>query len=125
MELTYEKAKTTKETLESIGAPVPQDILDFLQQWEQQHGANGETPIYTTLKAHSKFPVTQEKEDCVNGTVEQLLADVPNAEEPGLLLGKIQCGKTDTFENIIGLAFDRGIDIAIVLTKGKRTSYAC
>lgn len=120
MNLTYEKAKTTKETLEAIGAPVPQDILDFLQQWEKQHGANGETPIYTTLKAHSKFPVTQEKEDCVKGTVEQLLANVPNAEEPGLLLGKIQCGKTDTFENIIGLAFDRGIDIAIVLTKGTK-----
>ncbi len=120
MNLTYEKAKTTKETLEAIGAPVPQDILDFLQQWEQQHGSNGETPIYTTLKAHSKFPITKEKEDCVNGTVVQLLADVPNAEEPGLLLGKIQCGKTDTFENIIGLAFDRGIDITIVLTKGTK-----
>ena len=58
MELTYEKAKTTKETLETIGVPVPQDLLDFLQQWEQQHGANGEPPIYTTLKAHS-IPYTQ------------------------------------------------------------------
>lgn len=48
-------------------------------------------------------------------TVDALLADVENATDPGLLLGKIQCGKTDTFENIIGLAFDRGIDITIVL----------
>ena len=44
----------------------------------------------------------------------------PHAEEPGLLLGKIQCGKTDTFENIIGLAFDKGIDIAVVFTKGTK-----
>lgn len=39
-------------------------------------------------------------------------------DRPGLLLGKVQCGKTDTFEKIIGLAFDKGIDIAIILTKG-------
>lgn len=74
--------------------------------------------IYNTLKRNSKFPVSAEKEACVVETVNELLADVPNATDPGLLLGKIQCGKTDTFENIIGLSFDRGIDIAIVLTKG-------
>ncbi|MBQ5816151.1 MAG: hypothetical protein IIW33_01690, partial [Oscillospiraceae bacterium] len=50
--------------------------------------------------------------------MDALLEDVENASDPGLLLGKIQCGKTDTFENIIGLAFDRGIDIAVVFTKG-------
>lgn len=38
--------------------------------------------------------------------------------DPGLLLGKVQCGKTDTFVKIIGLCFDKGIDIAVVLTKG-------
>lgn len=116
--MTYEEAINTKRTLEELGEAVPQKILNFIDQCEQQHMANGETPIYTRLNANSRFPITQEKEDCVMGTVEQLLANVPNAEEPGLLLGKIQCGKTDTFENIIGLAFDRGIDIAIVLTKG-------
>ena len=47
-----------------------------------------------------------------------MLEDGPQAAEPGLLLGKIQYGKTDTFEDIIGLAFDRGIDIAFILTKG-------
>lgn len=36
------------------------------------------------------------------------------------MLGKIQCGKTDTFEDIIGLAFDKGIDITIVFTKGTK-----
>ena len=35
-------------------------------------------------------------------------------------MGKIQCGKTDTFEDIIGLAFDKGVDIAIVITKGTK-----
>lgn len=39
-------------------------------------------------------------------------------DDPGLLLGKVQCGKTDTFVKIIGMCFDEGIDIAVVMTKG-------
>ena len=81
---------------------------------------NSKTPIYDTLKINAPFPITDEKKKCVEETVEQLLSDAPNAEEPVLLLGKIQCGKTDTFENIIGLAFDKKIDIAVVFTKGTK-----
>lgn len=81
--------------------------------------ASGATPIYTTLVNNYPFgEMPQAKKNCIETTVEKLLDDGPHAEEPGLLLGKIQCGKTDTFEDIIGLAFDRGIDIAIILTKG-------
>ena len=79
---------------------------------------NDKEYIFSTLKQNSKFPVSQEKQNCVVETVDALLSDDDNASDPGLLLGKIQCGKTDTFENIIGLAFDRGIDITVVLTKG-------
>ena len=52
------------------------------------------TPIYDTLKAQSKFPVSEEKQRCVEYTVSQLMEEGDKAEEPGLLLGKIQCGKT-------------------------------
>ena len=40
---------------------------------------------------------------------------------PSVLLGKIQSGKTRAFLGIIALAFDRGFDIAVVLTKGTKT----
>ncbi|HYW09452.1 MAG TPA: hypothetical protein VE913_21000, partial [Longimicrobium sp.] len=46
-------------------------------------------------------------------------ADDPH--KPGMLLGKIQSGKTRAFLGIIARAFDRDIDIAIVLTKGTKT----
>ena len=49
-----------------------------------------------------------------------MLEEGEHADEPGLLLGKIQCGKTDKFEDIIGLSFDKGVDIAIVITKGTK-----
>lgn len=74
-----------------------------------------------TLRQNSKFPYSDDLVKCINDTVENLLVDTPNAKEPGLLLGKIQCGKTNAFENIIGLSFDRGIDICVVLTKGTNT----
>ena len=77
--------------------------------------------IYDTLRRFPKYPYTQEMTDCIENTVDALLSERPNAKEPVLLLGKIQCGKTNTFENIMALAFDRGIDVCVVMTKGTRT----
>lgn len=41
--------------------------------------------------------------------------------KPGMLLGKIQSGKTRAFLGVIARSFDKGFDIAIVLTKGTKT----
>ena len=82
---------------------------------------DSETPIYDTLVANYPYgKMPDEKKTCIEETVALLLEEGERAEEPGLLLGKIQCGKTDTFEDIIGLAFDKGIDVAIVFTKGTK-----
>jgi Z1 domain len=57
---------------------------------------------------------------CIDRVVDQLdNADDP--KRPGMLLGKIQSGKTRAFLGVIARAFDRDFDIAIVLTKGTRT----
>ncbi len=111
------------ETLKDYGlAPAPW-ILEQLEAFEASEKAirESKTPIWDTLKTHYPFGVMpMEKIKCVEETVAKLMETGPHAEEPGLLLGKIQCGKTDTFEDIIGLAFDKGIDIAIVITKGTK-----
>lgn len=81
---------------------------------------NTDTPMFDTMIAGAKFPVTNEKKQCIIETVDALYdPNLSNDEkkEPALLLGNIQCGKTDTFENIIALAFDKGVDIAVILTK--------
>ena len=41
-----------------------------------------------------------------------------SGDHPGMLLGKIQAGKTRAFIGIIARAFDEGFDFAIILTKG-------
>lgn len=54
---------------------------------------------------------------CITETVGRLLANTANTRRPAMLLGKIQSGKTRTFEGIMALAFDNGYDIVIILTK--------
>ena len=56
----------------------------------------------------------------VEEVVQQLLSTRTDVGRPGMLLGKIQSGKTRAFIGVIALAFDKGYDMAIVLTKGTK-----
>jgi len=53
-------------------------------------------------------------------TVSSLLDSKTTISKPGMLLGKIQGGKTRAFIGVIALAFDNDYDVAIVLTKGTK-----
>lgn len=57
---------------------------------------------------------------CAEETVAELLNTATTSEHPGMLLGKVQSGKTRTFISILALAFDNTFDIAIVLSKNSR-----
>jgi hypothetical protein len=57
---------------------------------------------------------------CIEAVVDQLESAV-DPEKPGMLLGKIQSGKTRAFLGIIARAFDRDFDVAVILTKGTKT----
>lgn len=84
----------------------------------QRTSINPNEYIYGTLQARAKIKVSPELDHCVRSTVHRLMSDDEHAKDPGLLLGKIQCGKTNAFVNIMALSFDRGIDICVVFTKG-------
>src|SRR5208337_943634 len=58
---------------------------------------------------------------CIDGVVKQLEDTSTTGDRPGMLLGKIQSGKTRAFVGVIARAFDRGFDIAVVFTKGTKT----
>lgn len=58
---------------------------------------------------------------CIERVVNQLEIITTTSDRPGMLLGKIQSGKTRAFVGVIARSFDRGTDIAIVLTKGTKT----
>lgn len=85
---------------------------------------NADGPIYTAFinKNDDKGkPVYDAKaRDCVVETVEGLLTKTTTPDNPGMLLGKVQSGKTRTFLGVIALAFDNGFDVAVVFTKGTK-----
>lgn len=125
---------------ESIGMPVPQEMRDRLaelevieaQQKREEEAriaalqnassdddfVDSNTPIYDTLVKKAKFKPGPEKKKCIFDSVNYLMEEGDDATQPGLLLGRIQCGKTDTFVKIMALAFDKGIDVCVVFTKG-------
>lgn len=57
----------------------------------------------------------------VEDVVEKLVNEVTSTNRPGILLGGVQSGKTRAFLGAIARGFDRGFDIAVILTKGTKS----
>lgn len=108
------------EMAQKFGMPVTQEVLAEKARLEAKERIDENEFIFSTMKAHNKF-MSPEKEACVREMVDQLMIDGPTTKQPCLLLGNVQCGKTDTFENIVGLSMDRGIEVCVVYTKGTNT----
>lgn len=68
----------------------------------------------------AEFAYTDAEQACIHNTIRKLSKYKTEGSHPGMLLGKIQSGKTKTFLAIMGLAFDNGYDAAVVLTKGTK-----
>lgn len=63
---------------------------------------------------------SEETFECAEKTVFDLLEIATTSDHPGMLLGKVQSGKTRTFISVLALAFDNDFDIAIVLSKNSK-----
>ncbi len=57
----------------------------------------------------------------VEEVVENLQNQTTSTNRPGILLGRVQSGKTKAFLGVVARAFDRGYDIAVILTKGTKS----
>lgn len=117
---TIEELNDYVEFLQMKGKEIPAWIAEEEERLKRESSISDDEYIFSTMAAHNKF-MTPEKEKVVREMADQLMMDGEKANQPCLLLGKVQCGKTDTFESIIGLCFDKGIDIAVVMTKGTNT----
>lgn len=117
---TLAKLLDFMHNLEECGMPIPPELYEQKARLEERECIDENEFIFSTMKAHNKF-MSEEKEACVREMVDELLVEGPGATDPCLLLGNVQCGKTDTFESIMGLSMDRGIDVCVVLTKNSNT----
>ena len=57
----------------------------------------------------------------VEEVVAHLQKEATSTKRPGILLGRVQSGKTRAFLGVVARAFDRGYDIAVILTKGTKS----
>ncbi len=57
----------------------------------------------------------------IEEVVEQLQQQSTSTNRPGILLGRVQSGKTRAFLGVIARAFDKGYGVAVVLTKGTKS----
>lgn len=57
----------------------------------------------------------------VEEVLEKLQTEATSTNRPGILLGRVQSGKTRAFLGVIARAFDRGFDVAVILTKGTKS----
>ncbi len=75
---------------------------------------------YITSKRSDSSELKQKMQD----TVSQLIQKSTDSENPGMLLGLIQSGKTRAFIGIMALGFDEMYDICVVLTKSSKALVA-
>lgn len=57
----------------------------------------------------------------VEEVLEHLQTEATSTKRPGILLGRVQSGKTRAFLGVIARAFDKEYDVAIILTKGTKS----
>lgn len=69
---------------------------------------NTDGHFYTGLSKKNTYE--PETKACIENTVINLLDKNTSLNKPGMLLGKIQSGKTRTFIGITALSFDNGFD---------------
>lgn len=122
--------KTLKECEDAINAMLAIGLQPdpdwYTQRAAFKAGTMTTTPISSRLKLKTDKNgnpwYSANLQQCIEETVDKLMNPTKgfSQRDPGLLLGKIQSGKTRAFVGIIGLMFDKGIDIAIVLTKGTK-----
>lgn len=63
---------------------------------------------------------SEDDKKIIEKTVCQLITQETTVSKPGMLLGKIQSGKTKIYVGCIALAFDNFFDLTLVLTKGTK-----
>ncbi len=83
--------------------------------------ANLTGPVFTQLQAQlAGQAIANPLLAVCNSTVDKLIAEHTQSSRPGMLLGKIQSGKTKAFIGVLALAFDNGFDHAVIFTKGTK-----
>ena len=112
--LTVAECDACMAMFRKLGTPIPPELVARRERLVAQ----GVT-VYGDFKARNQ--PSKELTDCIEEAADALLQPdlcATEAMKPVMLYGKIQSGKTRAFVGILSIAFDRGVDIAVIYTKG-------
>ncbi len=84
------------------------------------HESGGEDGASLYELVGQSIGFSEELVEAIERTVTELGDVETSAARPGMLLGKVQSGKTRAFIGVIARAFDVSFDVAVILTKGTR-----
>ena len=90
--------------------------------WLARRNASDSTEVelfYDQLASRRGDP--SELREKVEEVLEKLQKEESSTKRPGILLGRVQSGKTRAFLGVIARAFDKGYDVAVILTKGTKS----
>jgi hypothetical protein len=93
-----------------------------IKMWLAKRGSSDPQEVelfYDQLASKRGDPA--ELREKVEEVVDHLQREATSTKRPGILLGRVQSGKTRAFLGVIARAFDRGYDIAVILTKGTKS----
>ena len=94
-----------------------------VQLWlARRHGKDSpDIPLRFYDQLAGKRGDPKEFREKVEEVMENLLKQSTSTQRPGILLGRVQSGKTRAFLGVTARAFDRGYDVAVILTKGTKS----
>jgi hypothetical protein len=93
-----------------------------IKLWLARRQANDSAEIelfYDQLASKRADP--PELRQKVEEVVEKLQNEATSTKRPGILLGRVQSGKTRAYLGVTARAFDKGYDVAVILTKGTKS----
>jgi hypothetical protein len=117
LEQAYQDNRLPTFAREQLDA-LSQGIRELRAQRNDEGDMTMESGLYERLAAQRGD--SADLISCVYGVVDKLKTVATDERKPGILLGKIQSGKTRGFIGAIAAAFDDGFDVAVILTKGTK-----
>ncbi len=73
--------------------------------------------LFRWFQESQKHSLTDDVKSVVEQSLRSLVSKETNDTRPGMLLGRVQSGKTSAYIGLLAMAFDSDFELAIVLTK--------
>jgi 7-cyano-7-deazaguanine synthase in queuosine biosynthesis len=118
--------KALADSQSSPGLPPTVDVAEEAVPRRRRGGRRDPAPadtlvtdgqLFRWFQESQKHPLSDDIKAVVEQSLRSLVSKETNDTRPGMLLGRVQSGKTRAYIGLLAMAFDSDFELAIVLTK--------